>query len=166
MNKTQFQQKIAESDKPVIVDFWASWCPPCMITKPVLEKLAKEYAERIHFLPINADDSREVMEMFRVYGIPTVITFRGGKEVGRVTGAQGENGYRAMFESLASGKEVRIPLTRFDRMLRIGAGGFFLMFGISNGSWLLAGIGALVAFMGVHDQFPLLDTLTGTFKRK
>ena len=162
MDKAQFEKRIAESDKPVIVDFWASWCAPCMVTKPVLEKLAREYADKISFLPVNADDSREVLEMFRIRGIPTVITFRRGKEVGRVTGAQGEKGYRAMFESLAAGKEVRVPLTPQDRMLRIGAGGFFLMFGISSGNWLLIVIGALLFFMGIHDRFP---ALTGTWKR-
>lgn len=165
MNKMQFQQKIAESDKPVIVDFWASWCAPCMVSKPTLEKLAGEYEEQIRFMPVNADDSREVLEQFRVYGIPTVITFRGGKEVGRVTGAQGEKEYRTMFETLASGKEVKIPLTSFDRTLRMGAGGFFVMMGISTGSWLLAGVGAILAFMGIYDRCPLWNALTGMFKK-
>ena len=165
MNKSQFEQKLAETDKTVVVDFWASWCPPCMVTKPVLEKLAKEYADKINFMPVNADDSREVLELFRVHGIPTVITFRGGKEVARVTGAQGEYGYRAMFESLASGREVRVPLTPQDRMLRIGAGGFILMFGLSANSWLLIVIGAVLIFMGSHDRFPFWRTVTEKFKR-
>ena len=166
MNKTQFEQQIVKAEKPVIVDFWASWCPPCMITKPVLEKLAKEYAEKIHFMPVNADDSHEVLEQFRVHGIPTVITFRNGKEVGRVTGAQGEKSYRALFESLAAGREVRVPLTPFDRMLRLGAGTFIVMFGISYSSWLLVGIGAVLAFMSIYDQCALWNALTRTIKRK
>ena len=61
-----------------------------MMTKPILEKLGKEYAEKVEFMPINADDSREVLEQFHVVSIPTVITLRNGKEVGRVTGAQNE----------------------------------------------------------------------------
>lgn len=165
MNKTEFQQKISESEKPVIVDFWASWCGPCMMTKPILEKLSKEYADKIQFMPVNADDSREVLEQFHVRGIPTVITLRDGKEIGRVTGAQSEVNYRAMFEALAEGKEVKIPLTQFDRMLRLGAGGLFVMVGISTGSWLITGVGAILAFMGIYDRCPIWSALTGMFKR-
>ncbi len=165
MNKIQFQQKIADSDTPVIVDFWASWCAPCRVTKPVLEKLAKEYAGQVRFLEVNADDSREVLEQFRVYGIPTVIAFRGGKEVGRATGARGEQGYRAMFEALAAGKDVKIPLTPLDRFLRLGAGGFFAIFGIANQNWLLAGLGGVIAFMGIYDRCPIWNALVGLFKK-
>ncbi|MDD2921252.1 MAG: thioredoxin [Anaerolineales bacterium] len=166
MNKIDFQQKISQSDKPVIVDFWAGWCAPCMMTKPILEKLAKEYDDRVQFMPINADDSREVLEQFRVFGIPTVITLRNGKEVGRVTGAQNEANYRAMFDALAEGREVKVPLTPFDRMLRLGAGGLFMVIGISTGSWLLGVIGAILAFMGIYDRCPLWNAITGMFKRK
>lgn len=166
MNKTEFQQKISESEKPVIIDFWAPWCGPCKMTKPILDKLAKEYAEKVEFMPINADDSREVLEQFRVFGIPTVITLRNGKEVGRVTGAQTEGNYRTMFEALAEGKEVKVPLTQFDRMLRLGAGGLFIMVGISTNSWLIAGVGGILAFMGIYDRCPIWQALTGIFKRK
>ncbi|MBK9209200.1 MAG: DUF2892 domain-containing protein [Anaerolineales bacterium] len=117
-------------------------------------------------MPINADDSREVLEQFRVFGIPTVITLRNGKEVGRVTGAQTEENYRTMFEALAEGKEVKVPLTQFDRMLRLGAGGLFIMVGISTSSWLIAGVGGILAFMGIYDRCPIWQALTGIFKRK
>lgn len=136
------------------------------MTKPILDKLAKEYAEKVEFMPINADDSREVLEQFRVFGIPTVITLRNGKEVGRVTGAQTEGNYRTMFEALAEGKEVKVPLTQFDRMLRLGAGGLFIMVGISTSSWLIAGVGGILAFMGIYDRCPIWQALTGIFKRK
>ena len=165
MNKTEFQQKISEENKPIIVDFWAAWCGPCMTTKPILEKLAKEYAGKIEFMPINADDSREVLEKFRVMSIPTVITLRDGKEVGRVTGAQNEENYRAMFEALSEGREVKVPLTQFDRMLRLGAGTLFVIVGISTHNWLVAGIGGVIAFMGIYDRCPIWQAITGMFKR-
>ena len=66
MNKLEFQQKISGSNKPIIVDFWADWCIPCKMTKPILEKLGKEYSEVVEFMPINADDSREVLEQFHL----------------------------------------------------------------------------------------------------
>lgn len=166
MNKSEFQQKLSESGKPVIVDFWADWCRPCMVSKPILEKLAKEFAEQVDFMPVNADESREVLEQFRIFGIPTVITFRDGKEVGRVTGSQAESSYRSMFDSLAKGGEVKIPLSPFNRMLRLGAGAAFVMVGISTGNWLIAGIGGILAFMGVYDRCPLWAALTGMMQRK
>ena len=89
MNLTEFQQKISTADKPMVVDFWATWCMPCRVTKPILEKLAGEYAGKVEFLPIDADTSRDVLEHFQIIGIPTVITFRKGTVAGRVTGALG-----------------------------------------------------------------------------
>ena len=136
------------------------------MTKPILDKLAKEYGDTVQFMPINADDSREVLEQFRVFGIPTVLTIRGGKEVGRVTGAQNEAGYRAMFEALSKGEEVKIPLSNFDRMLRLGGGGLFVMIGISTSNWIVAGIGGILAFMGIYDRCPIWNAVTGIFKRK
>ena len=135
-----------------------------MMTKPILDKLAKEYTGKIEFMPINADDSREVLEQFHVFGIPTVITLRNGKEVGRVTGTQNEANYRAMFEALADGREVKVPLTQFDRMLRLGAGALLIMVGISTGNWLVVGIGGVISFMGIYDRCPIWKALTGIFK--
>jgi thioredoxin 1 len=165
MNKSEFQQKILESDKPIIIDFWAAWCGPCMMTKPVLEKIAKEYDGKVEFMPINADNSRDVLEEFKIFGIPTVITMRDGKEVGRVTGAQNETNYRAMFEALSEGREVKVPMTQFDRMLRLGAGALFLVIGISTHNWIVAGIGGIIAFMGIYDRCPIWQAITRMFKR-
>lgn len=136
-----------------------------MMTKPILEKLGKEYAEKVEFMPVNADESREVLEQFRVFGIPTVITLRDGKEVGRVTGAQNEAGYRSLFGALSEGKEVKVPMTAFDRMLRLGAGAVFVVIGINTGNWLVAGIGGIIAFMGIYDRCPIWQAVTGMFKR-
>lgn len=165
MNKLEFQEKITKSEKPVIVDFWAPWCGPCMMTKPILEKLAKEYGDRVEFMPVNADEAREVIEHYRVFGIPTVITLRDGREIGRVTGAQNEAGYRALFDATANGVEVKIPLTSFDRSLRLGAGLLFVLIGISTSNLLVAGLGGIVAFMGIYDRCPIWQALTGLFKR-
>ncbi len=165
MNLTQFQQKVSSADKPIVVDFWAPWCMPCKVTKPILEKLAREYGEKVEFLPVDADVSRDVLEHFKVIGIPTVLTLRDGEVVGRVTGAQNEAGYRAMFEALAEGREVKIPVSAFDRMLRLGAGALFVMVGISTSNWLLLGIGGIVAFLGVYDRCPIWRALTGMLKR-
>ena len=166
MNLTQFQNKISTSDKPIIVDFWANWCMPCKVTKPVLERLADEYADKVEFLPIDADNSRDVLEHFKVIGIPTVLAIRNGESTGRLTGAQNESVYRAMFDALAEGKEVKIPISPVDRTLRLGAGMLLAMFGISSGNWLVLGIGAVIAFLGIYDRCPIWQAITGMIRTK
>jgi thioredoxin 1 len=165
MKMIEFQKRISEATKPIVVDFWASWCVPCRMTKPILEKLAREYNDKIEFMPIDADTSREVLEHFKVIDIPTVLTLHNGKVNGRVTGAQNEASYRAMFEALADGKEVKIPMTSFDRMLRLGAGMLFAAVGFSTGNWLVLGIGGVIAFLGIYDRCPIWRALTNMLRR-
>ena len=166
MNLSEFQQKVSKADKPVVIDFWAPWCMPCKVTKPILEKLAKEYSDTVEFMPIDADTSRDVLEHFQVIGIPTVLTLRDGKLIGRVTGAQNESAYRAMFDALANGREVKIPMSSFDRTLRLGAGALLVVVGFSAGSWLAAGIGGIVAFLGVYDRCPIWRAITGMLRSR
>jgi thioredoxin 1 len=161
MNQTEFQQKINQSEKPVIVDFWAPWCGPCRVTKPILEKLSQEFIDTIEFLPVNADESGEVVRQFRILGIPTVMAFRGGKVAARTTGAQSEEIYRSMFQAIAEGKEVKTSLMPLDRVLRLGAGGLFIAVGIFTSSWLVIGIGGVVAFLGIHDRCPIWQAIKG-----
>jgi len=165
MNLSQFQQKVSSSDKPIVVDFWAPWCMPCKITKPILEKLGNEFDETVEFLPVDADHSRDVLEHLRISGIPTVLTFQNGELTSRTTGAQNESVYRSMFISLADGKEVKIPISPFDRMLRLGTGTLLVMYGISSSNWLVVGIGAIVSFLGIYDRCPIWRAITGMFKQ-
>jgi thioredoxin 1 len=166
MNTQEFQQKLESAEKPIVVDFWATWCGPCLMTKPILEKLGKEYAGDVEFLPINADNSREVLENYRVFGIPTVLAIQNGKEVARVTGAQNEAAYRAVFESLANGQEIKIPMSQSSRIFRLSTGALLVMIGVSNGNWLTAGIGGVIAFMGIYDRCLIWNTLTRMLQRK
>lgn len=149
-----------------MIDFWAPWCMPCKSTKPILEKLAQEYSDKVEFMPIDADTSREVLEHFQVIGIPTVLTLRGEKMVGRVTGAQNESAYRAMFDALAYDREVKIPMSSFHRTIRLGAGILLVMVGYSTGIWLMAGSGAIVAFLGVYDRCPIWRAITTMIKSR
>lgn len=165
MNNSDFQLKLSQTSNPVIVDFWAPWCVPCRITKPILEKLAEEYAANVEFLAVNADEAREVLDQFHITSIPAVLALRSGKVVGRVTGAQNDIGYRAMFESLVNGKEPKFRLSAFDRILRLMAGALLIGIGISAGSTFVLAIGGIVAFLGVYDRCPIWAAITKQLKK-
>jgi len=81
-----FDAEVAKSKLPVLVDFWAPWCPPCKIIGPVMDRIAKEYAGKVKIVKYNVDDSNKKAKELGIQGIPTVIAFKGGKEVDRFSG--------------------------------------------------------------------------------
>jgi thioredoxin 1 len=164
VNLSEFQTKLATSEKPILIDFWATWCVPCVMTKPILEKLAQEYAEQVQFIPINADDSQDVLKHLGIFGIPTVIAFQGNHEVGRITGAKNEKTYRVIFENLSGGNDIKIPISQLDRILRLGLGAGFIILGISASNWLMVGLGGLISFLGIYDHCPIWNMFTGLIK--
>lgn len=165
MNKTEFQNKVLEADQPVVVDFWAPWCTPCRMIKPILERIAADFAGRVTFLPVNADESRELLEEYRIMGIPAVLAFHNGKAVARLSGAQSEAGYRHLFEALAEGKEIKNEIAPFERLTRLGAGALLVMFGFSSDNWWVIGLGIIIAFMGIYDRCPVWQAVTARLQR-
>lgn len=81
------QKQIAQSDVPVLVDVWAPWCGPCKVMGPQFEAAARQAEPRLRFVKLNSDDNQELSARLGIRGIPTMIMFRGGKEVDRVSGA-------------------------------------------------------------------------------
>ena len=81
-----FTKDVTESALPVVVDFWASWCGPCKMVEPIVKELATELEGRVVFAKVNTDDNLETPTRLGVQGIPTLIFFREGQEVGRVVG--------------------------------------------------------------------------------
>jgi thioredoxin 1 len=82
-----FQQTVISSDKPVIVDFWAQWCGPCLAIAPMLEELATEYQGKITIGKMDVDSNSAVPTEFGIRNIPTLLFFKDGKMVDKVVGA-------------------------------------------------------------------------------
>jgi thioredoxin 1 len=83
-------EKVINSSKPVIVDFWAKWCTPCRYMLPVFEKLATKYSDKMIFGRLNVDDYGEIANKYQIFSIPTFMIFLKGKPVDIVVGAVGE----------------------------------------------------------------------------
>jgi thioredoxin 1 len=82
-----FERSVLRSPLPVVVDFWAAWCPPCRAIAPAIEQLAGEYAGRVTFAKLNADENPRTTMAYGVQGLPTLVFFKGGREAGRLVGA-------------------------------------------------------------------------------
>ncbi len=91
LNEKNFDDIVA-GGKPVLVDFWASWCGPCQFMLPIFDKLAKKYNGKIVFARLNVDANQSVAARYDVYAIPTFIVFQEGKAIDRAVGAVGEPG--------------------------------------------------------------------------
>ncbi|XP_060196114.1 thioredoxin X, chloroplastic [Lycium barbarum] len=81
IKEEQFSEVVLKSDRPVLVEFVATWCGPCRLISPSMESLAEEYKEKITVVKIDHDSSPKLIEEYKVYGLPTLILFKDGKEV-------------------------------------------------------------------------------------
>lgn len=89
-----WQAEVLDSDKVVVVDFWAPWCGPCRMLAPTIEKLATEFEGKAKVGKLNTDENVDTPANLRVSSIPTVIFFQGGREVGRLVGVNPEQKFK------------------------------------------------------------------------
>jgi thioredoxin 1 len=94
-----FVSDVLQSDKPVLVDFWAEWCPPCRKVEPVLEEIANELGEKVSIVKLNIDENPETARAYRVMSVPTLTVFKDGQPVQSVAGARPKTDLVRLIES-------------------------------------------------------------------
>ncbi len=87
LSDANFKKEVLESDKPVLVDFWATWCMPCKAIAPVVEELAKSYSGQVKVGKMDIDHHQQTPQSFGIRSIPTLLVFKGGKVVDQIVGA-------------------------------------------------------------------------------
>ena len=87
-----FEEEVLQSERPVLIDYWAEWCGPCKMIAPVLEEIATEYSDRLKVVKLNIDDNPQTPPKYGIRGIPTLMVFKNGQveatKVGAVSKAQ------------------------------------------------------------------------------
>ncbi|WP_339136268.1 MAG: thioredoxin [Candidatus Electrothrix sp. GW3-4] len=90
VNDSDFETTVEKNELPCLVDFWAPWCGPCKAIGPVIDELAEEYAGKVQIVKMNVDESPATPGKFGIKAIPTLILFKNGEAIDRITGAVGK----------------------------------------------------------------------------
>ena len=102
VNDQNFQDEVLGSDKPVLVDFWASWCAPCRMLAPTIDDVATHFGDRAKVVKLNVDENAETSTKFNIKGIPTLLLFKDGAIQDQIVGATSKDHIVRMIESQLS----------------------------------------------------------------
>lgn len=98
VNAENFDQVVLQSEKPVLVDFWADWCMPCKMLGPVFEEVAQENGEKAVFAKLNIDEATDITTRYQVMSIPTLLLFKDGKVAEQSVGLVGKSEIEALLK--------------------------------------------------------------------
>lgn len=100
VNDADFEQVVINSEKPVLVDFWAPWCGPCKAVGPIIDELATEYAEKAAFVKLNVDENPKTASSYSIMSIPTLLIFKNGKPMKQMVGLRPKDEFKKNLDAL------------------------------------------------------------------
>lgn len=103
VNDASFESQVLQSEKPVLVDFWAEWCAPCRMMTPTVEAVASQYKERALVVKLNVDQNPAISQRYGIKGIPTFILFKNGSEKERLVGATSRETIASLLDEHVNG---------------------------------------------------------------
>ena len=86
VDDSNFDQMVLKAEKPVLVDFWATWCKPCLMVAPIIDELAEEYSDKINFVKVDVDNNPKIATNYGIRSIPTLLIFKNGAPVSHIVG--------------------------------------------------------------------------------
>jgi thioredoxin 1 len=94
-----FESTVLKADKPTLVDFWATWCKPCLMIAPILDELSNEYGDRVSFVKVDVDQNPSTASKYGIMSIPTLLIFKNGEPVTHIVGLRPKNELKESLEA-------------------------------------------------------------------